>query len=81
MPNLDYAFEPKRDGDDPEYKSYLNLMHHCKKMQTEIEEVIPPCAETTLAIRKLQEFAFWVDEAINVSGQRRELFPEIAPGQ
>ena len=47
-------------------------------MKDELEEKIPSCAELTLAIRKLQEFQFWAEQSIDISGMRgaRPIFEE-----
>ena len=76
MANTDYMFLEPDDDTPMEAESRSNLTKHLHFMKEEFESCIPACAELTLALRKLQEVQFWVQEAVGNVGLKKPLFSE-----
>jgi hypothetical protein len=69
MPEARHPFEYQAPTDE-QIMNITNVRTACTIVFKTILDSVPPCAERTLAIRKLEEASMWANKAIVFDGER-----------
>lgn len=65
-----FIFHPPSGSADPEarIRAHESIRAHGQVLALELHDKLPGCAETTLAIRKIQEAVMWANAALAIHG-------------